>query len=216
MRAGQKSKIVVAFVVILLLAGCLDMTMTATVDEEGEIDRIRLELEMDETTYAMALEEAGEDCFDSVSEAFAREIQEEEPGIDGATEHEDRFEDDVVIVEVTFEDVTVEEISGVATELTDEETVVFTDATLDEIAEEGEEGEFVYRIEMPGEIVKTNADEVEEGNTVAVWYPDETATETAYVESEIDDGFSLVTIALALGLLGVAMVGLALYQGVRE
>ncbi|MEM4782013.1 MAG: hypothetical protein QXG03_10705, partial [Halalkalicoccus sp.] len=78
------------------------------------------------------------------------------------------------------------------------------------------EGEFAYQVEMPGEIVETNADEVDEENNVAVWYPDETDVETAYVESEIDDGFSLAMIALAIGLLGVAMVAVALYQGVRE
>jgi hypothetical protein len=196
---------VVALVALITLAGCADGAVTTTVDSEGEVEQIQMEAEMSQEAYALALEEAGEEGHDSVSGAIAANIDDEMGDVMTDAEYEDQRGDGVVILDITFNEVDIEKWGGMETEQTDEDTIRYTDndfqnATMDEV------DSMTYQVEMPGEIIETNADEVDEENNVAVWDVHNTDVETAHVESE-QDSFSLWTVAAAVGIGAIVLIG---------
>ena len=206
---------VVGLVALLALAGCADGAVTTTVDSDGEIEQIQIEAEMSQQAYAVALEEAGAEGHDSVSGVVASEVDDEMGDAVTDVEYEDRRERGVVILDITFNQVTIEKLEGLDTERTDEDTIRYTsdglqDATLDEV------DEMTFKVEMPGEIVETNADDVDEDNNVAIWDVHDTDAETAYVESE-QRSFSLWTVAAAVGIGAVVLIGgLLAYRRINE
>lgn len=196
---------IIAVVAMFALAGCADGAVTTTVDSDGEIEQIQIEAEMSQEAYGVMLEEAGAEGHDSVSGLFAAEFDD---GMgDGMSdfEHEDRRDDGMYIIEITANDVGVEELDGIETEQTNEDTIRYTadsvqSATIDEM-----DG-MTYQVEMPGEITETNADEVDKENNVAVWDVHTTDAETAVVESE-QSSFSLWTAATVIGVGVIVLVG---------
>lgn len=207
--SGRRVKVVAAVVLICLLGGCASVTMTTTVDSEGGIEEAQIKVEMSQEVYAMALNDATQSGYESVGEQFADEL---EADLDGYSdvEYDEHREDGTVVVEIIVNEVAVED-AAVETRVTDNETVVFTEPVGDDSEDFNDFNEFVYRVEMPGEVVETNAEEIEDGN-VAVWNLHETHPERMYVESEIEEQSWLWMIALVIGAIGVAMVGVAAYQ----
>lgn len=205
--SGRRVKVAAAVVLLCLLSGCVNVTMTTTVDSEGEIKEVRAEAEMSQEVYAMALEDATSSGYESVGEQLAKDLETNEGGFSDV-EYEDRREDGTVVVELIAQKVDVEEVSYMTTRDTDNETVAFTASISDDAADLNE---YTYRVEMPGEITETDAAEIEDGS-VAVWELHETNPDRVYVESEVEDRSWLGTIALVLGVIGVAMVGVAAYQ----
>ncbi|WP_114579414.1 hypothetical protein [Saliphagus sp. LR7] len=205
--SGRRVKVVAAVVLLCLLGGCVDVTMTTTVDNEGEIEQVRAEAEMSQEVYALALEDATSSGYESVGEQFADELETNEDGFSDV-EYEDRRENGTVVVELLAQKVTVEEVSYITTRVTENETVAFTASISDDVADLNG---YTYRVEMPGEITETDATEIENGN-VAVWELHKTNPDRVSVESEVEDRSWLGTFALVLGVIGVAMVGVAAYQ----
>jgi hypothetical protein len=201
---NRKHAAVVALVALIMLAGCADATATTTVDSDGEIEQIQMEVEMSQQAYATALEGVGEEGHDSVSGAIASDIETENDDEVGDVEYEDYRDGDQYVSQVTINEVHVDEMEGVETEMTEDDTVVYTDSAIID-ADTNDVDKFTYQVEMPGEITDTNADEVDEENNMAIWQLNG-ESETLYVESE-QGSFSLWTVATAVGIGAVVLIG---------
>ena len=193
----------IAVVAMFALAGCADMTVTTTVDSDGEIEQFQMEVEMDQQAYALALEEAEQQGHDSVSEAMAAGFEAETDGAVSDAETNEYRDGGTYVAEVAYNEVNMAESGSVDTTITDDDTLIYTEEFPDSA---DDELDITYRVEMPGEIVETNADEVDEGNNVAIWEIHDTDVETAYVESERGQ-LSLWTVAAAVGVGAVVLIG---------
>lgn len=203
---------VVALVAMFALAGCADMTVTTTVDSDGEIEQFQMETEMDQQGYALALEEAEEQGYDSVSEAMATDFEAETDGAVSDAETNEYRDGETFVAEVTYNEVNMDQVTSVDTTITDDDTLIYTEESPDSV---DDEVDITYRVNMPGEIVKTNADRVDEENNIAIWELDGD-TETLYVESERDH-FSLWTVAAVVGVGALALIGgFVVYRRIGE
>lgn len=59
---------------IVLLAGCMDVTMEVTVDEEGELD-LEAELVLDSLLASIMEEEVEGEGIDALAEDFANDLE---------------------------------------------------------------------------------------------------------------------------------------------
>lgn len=177
----QKQLVVVAVVVLLALAGCTDVTITHTVDSDGEIEQTTIVAEMNQQAYAVALESAQEEGHDSVAAGIAADHAVELDGAVSDAETNDYRDGDTYVAEVTYNEVDIDQLDAIDTEITDDDTIVYTEDYVGDI----EDGTLTYHVEMPGEIVETNADRIDAENNIATWGDESgSETETMYVESE--------------------------------
>lgn len=198
---------IIAVVAMFVLAGCADMTVTNTVDSDGEIDQAQIEVEMDQQAYALALEEAENRGYESISEAMATDFEAETNGAVSDAETNEYRDGETYVAEVTYNEVDMDQLGTVETEVTNEDTVVYTEDHPGDV----EDGNIIYQVEMPGEIVETNADRVDEESNTAAWEGN-SDTETMYVESE-QRSLSLWTVAAAVGIGAVILIsGLLAYR----
>lgn len=207
----------IAFVVLLLLAGCVDVTVTSTVDSEAEIERLQFEMEMDRQTYQLLLGEAQNEGYDEVAEWIAADIERDMgEGTVASIEYEDREVNGRWVAWVALNEPDKDELENVTIEETEEDTIRYRDTGTADAADEEDINEMTYRVEMPGEIVDTNADQVNEETNTAIWNLSEPATtpDEIYVESEADDGFlsgadlglgEVIIIGLVTTVIGVAI-----------
>lgn len=214
----------VVFIVMLLIAGCVDVTVTATVDAEAEIEQLQLEMEMDEQTYQLLLEEAQNEGYNEVAEWIAADIEQNMgEGAVESIEYEDRELDGQWNVWVALNQLDKDELENVTVEETENETIRYIDTGIADSAADADINEMTYRVEMPGEIIDTNADQVNQETNTAIWIISEPATapNEAYVESEVNDGFlsgfdmglgEVVIIGLVITIIGIAIAKKAGYS----
>lgn len=199
-----------AVVGLLALAGCLDMTVTTTVGEDGDIEEMNVEMQMDGMLYQMFEDEAQQDGYDSVEEMFeadmTEDITDDEAYFDSVEVSVDETDDGDFVLSMSMYgvdpagideiDITVDEESNTITYVDSdlEDTVEDDDSDASDPGMDDDFGEFedqismTYVVEMPGEITDHNAHEISDDGTVATWdlMADDVPSE-AMVESDIDD-----------------------------
>ena len=241
-RMKRRKLLAVGVVVsLVVLAGCLSVSVETTVTDDGTIDEMDVEMEMDGFVFGM-LEEEGD---------FESDIREDFDDDDawGSFEYsEDETDDGDMLISFTASDGDpdqIDELDVTVDEEADEITFVDSDGfgaieddaledddTDDEIDdgfddefdfddefgfdEEFEDQiEFEYTVNMPGDIVETNGEIQDDGQSVTWTQEDDEGAETLEATSErsgdSDDGFGsgfvVGTSALALLILaGSALV----------
>ena len=209
---------VLAVVMLVAFAGCLEMTFTYEVNAEGDLDRVAVEMDMTEEVYEWLEENAEEEGYDSFEEAMESDLRddldEDEVGEISVTGEESEM-GHLVTIEVT--DVPIEEMDDVDTEVDEEaDTVRFTIEDVDdEFQEPDDDAEeqilIQYVVKMPGEIHDTNAHELSDGDTVATWNLTEQSESELYAESDASEsaipvpGFGVAAAVLA-GLLATLAI----------
>lgn len=210
---------------IVLLAGCMDVTMEVTVDEEGELD-LEAELVLDSLLASIMEEEVEGEGIDALAEDFANDLEEEGWNVVdyGAEEIEDNGDvrltvsaeatdpDDIETITVTVEDdqITYVESDGFEGEVDDG---MGDDDFLDEdeLEEFYDAIEMTYIVNMPGEITDTNGELIDD-STVQWTFRDHSGVSEFEATSEIDDdaspipGFSVAVAIVALLALAMALI----------
>lgn len=204
----MKSKIIIGVVIlamVLMVSGCLTTTVDSKVNKDGSIDKYSLQMEMGSYMY---------DILNNAGEQTLKETAEER----GATYTEEWNRSNVTIT-MAFNNPDPEsinvtsEVQGDYIIYRDNITAGLIDRAMDETTSDYdiEMGELEspikqhYYLEMPGEIVDSNADVVN-GNK-AEWHMVEAGdSRPVYAKSEIPllSGFSsLMGIIVLLGLIFV-------------
>ncbi|MCS3924113.1 hypothetical protein [Methanosalsum natronophilum] len=165
----MKSKIVLLILVlstVLLLSGCVDMTIDSKIDRDGNINHYDIKLEMDSITYDLINEE----------EPLEQEVERM-----GGT-YSETWEEGTVTVIMEFDNADPEIIE--VTSRVENGYLVFEDKLASDRLQMYSGFTLTYNLEMPGPIVETNADVVSE-NTAQWNISGPGELETIYAKSEI-------------------------------
>lgn len=197
---------VLGVVALLALAGCADVTTTVTVTSDAEIESMEYRAVIDDASYQALQERASENGYDN-STLY---VQEEVINRTGIGSIESTFEDreNDVVMEFRATDIDIDELPMDAVK-TDNGTIAYDDPEVVDRVDSAEIDTLTYTVEMPGEVVSSNADEVD-GST-ATWQVEEFEGEALRVEAESGDpipGFGAPAALLALALVGAGLVAL--------
>lgn len=241
-RSHRRKLLAVSIAVVLVvLAGCLSVSVETTVSEDGTIEEMNAEMEMDGFVFGM-LEEEGE---------FEEDIREDfDDDAWGSFEYsEEQTDDGDMLISFTASDGDpdqIDELDVTIDEETDEITFVDTDGfgaidddaledddaddEMDDVIEDDfdfgfdddfdfdddfeDQIQFEYTVNMPGDIVETNGEIQDDGQSVTWTQEDDEGAETLEATSErggdSDDGFGS-GFGVAVGVLALgALVGTAL------
>lgn len=116
MTAHRRTLAALAVVLMLLAAGCMDVTVTTEITETGEIDRMELEMETLTAMYMLLEQEAEEEGYDSVEAMLRADFLEDfDEGAVGSVEVEieDLGEDDGHLFVIVAEDIDPAGMAGV-------------------------------------------------------------------------------------------------------
>ena len=209
---------IISVVFVLVLAGCLSVTVEVSVGSDGDIDEMQVEMTMDEFVFEMMEEGAQEDGYESLEAQFSADIEEEEWG---SFDYSEEREGDDVIITMTANDGDPDNLDDISIVIEDDE-MTYTDAdgfATDEDDEELDEFrdqiEMEYILNMPGEIVESNGDVSEDGDSVSWNFHDhgdvDAFTATAEVPEDAEDdsipGFSIPLVLAVFVLMGIGAVG---------
>jgi len=210
-------------VLLALLAGCLGVTVEVTVDEDGLLD-LDMEMEMDPLIYTAFEEEAHDDGYESVAEAIASDLEDEGWNIDEFGSEEG--DDGDMVIWVTGSETDPASIETITVEMTEdevtfEESDAFEDEMGGDLGEEfdvsGEELldmiEFTYRLNMPGDIIDSNGDQIDD-QTVEWRLEDHLGVATFEATSErgTDDASAIPGLGIAIGILALLVASMALFR----
>ena len=187
---------VALLVSVVLLSGCATIGVESTVGADGTVEEYTVEIDTTRQVYGLLKQGAERDGYDSLEESFTSDINDSAVG---EISYEEEIDGDDVTMTITMRDVDPSAMDNVSVSREDGRLTYVDETFYDESAEEtagGSESELAesmasgfavdYSLTMPGEIVDSNADEVD-GNT-AEWHATGSGafTETRiYAESEV-------------------------------
>lgn len=197
---------------LVVLSGCVAIGVESTVAADGTIEEYVVEIETPETVYSLLQSQADSDGYDSVEEMLLSGINESAAG--EVRYNESRSGGNVTMT-ITMRDVRPSGLGNVSVTREDGRLVYEDETFYNESAASADtsgdgtsttRGIAVdYVLTMPGEVVESNADEVD-GNT-AEWHAtgQEAFTDTRiYAESEVSSsafGPGFGAVAALVGLL---------------
>lgn len=200
-------------VLLLLLAGCAQVSVNSTVTADQMIEEYRMDVETSRTVYEFLKNSAEEEGYDSIGDSLLSDIDRSRVG---EVTYDEEFDDDSVTMTITMKDFSPSASGNIS--VTEEDgLIVYEDLTF---VEEDTQSDMEYNITsdlavdytltMPGKIVESNADSVD-GNT-AEWHAtgsDAFSDTRIYAKSEISSGLfgDLVGLVLGVGLFGAVVVG---------
>ncbi|WP_396610576.1 PGF-CTERM sorting domain-containing protein [Haloferax sp. S1W] len=175
-RSHRKTAALAGLALLLVLAGCAQVTVHSEVKATGEVAELTYQINMSRTTYGYLEESAEAEGYDSVKESMLADFNESEREDIEVTEE---FNGDQVTLTMTREDFVPDGNSSINVttadgKLTYEDTTFVneTAASIDDSDDFSDSlsGGFTvdYYLTMPGEITNSNADTVD-GNT-AEWH----------------------------------------------
>lgn len=188
----------------------MEITVEYQVTVDGELDSVSYRLAMDDSLYEELVADTEAAGYDSYAAAVAEQWVADEAAYvsySEATDHEvsGGYESVIEITEIDQDEFRRTTITAT------EESVVLNQWDVDDPETDPLIERFIMVITMPGEILETNADDVEE--TTATWnlhdsVPDELHVEsTAGDESDSDDSLAGFDVTVALVALVAAVVG---------
>ncbi|WP_410765446.1 PGF-CTERM sorting domain-containing protein [Haloferax sp. DFSO60] len=213
----RKTAAFAGLALLLLLAGCAQVTVHSTVNGDGSIAEQTYQINMTRTAYGYLEEAAEEEGYESVEDSILSDLNETERE---QIEYSEEYNGDTVTMTLTRTDFIPTADDGISVTTEDGELVYEDMNFVDEAAAAETETDFSqsitsgmsvdYYLTMPGEITDSNADVVD-GNT-AEWH--ESGSEAfndnrIYARSEkptfsMAPGFGPVSALVAL--LAVALV----------
>lgn len=164
----------VVIVGLVLLAGCLDATVTTEVGADGDLDSMDVEMEIDPFVYSLLQDEAHEEGYESIEGMLEADAEADGLGDDVSASTE-QLDDGNYLVTVSARNVDPAALDGVDVTLEDE-TIRY------ESTDVGGEGSFEDELEDPDPFDEQAAS----GSTVAIELLGTTATLEA-ADDEWDD-----------------------------
>lgn len=123
-RSGRRRPLIVGAVIgVILLAGCLSTTVEVTVREDGMIERMDIEMEMDVFLHERLDRQAQEQGYDSLEESFLDDMETEAWD---RIEYEEEQVENTVFVTITAHDGDPDELRDIDVTVTDS-TVTFVE-----------------------------------------------------------------------------------------
>ena len=161
-------------------------TMEITVSEDGSVEWMEVAWGMDGETYEEYEAYAEWEGYEQVDDWF-ESLYEEEDWVGESsvttTEIDGEYALTIELVDVDTDDVPEVDIE------VEEDSVIYEEFDIPDPAEDPDVTESTHRVNMPGEITDSNADEVD-GN-VAVWNHHDDHTDELFVEAALDGGIEL-------------------------
>lgn len=207
----RKTGSVILFLVLVVLAGCAQVSIHSTVNADGTIEEYRMEINTSRTVYGYIEQSAEDQGYDSVRESFLADIDETQAE---EIEYDEEFRGDEVTITVIMTGLDPSENDDISITRGDD-TITYEDTTfVNETAQDTEESNITqaissgfavdYYLTMPGDITNSNADEVDDNK--AEWHEtgSDAFTDTRiYAESKVPSGpalpgFGFVTALMAL------------------
>lgn len=228
-----------AFVFTVLLAGCLTTTVDVTVDEDGMIERMEVDVDMHRLAYGYLSDAAEQQGYESLEEFLRSEFsdqawesieyteQETEDGIVATIVGEGGDPDEIPTIDVTVDDGEVtfvnhdgfggegfeEEIDDQVAPNSDDEIEFLTREPFPEEDELIEHYVFVdseYIVHLPGEVLEANGDVLADGTSVQWSLDDHEDISTFQATSAIDASESIPAGGILLTVAGMIVLGLGL------
>lgn len=220
MAGGNHVLRVVLLVSMVLLSGCATVGIESTVAADGTIGEYTMEIDTSRQVYGLLKKGAENNGYDSLEESFTSDVNDSAVG---EISYDEEFDGDDVTMTITMRDVDPSALDNVSVSREDGRMVYVDETFYNESAAQanGSESELArtmtsgfavdYTLTMPGEIVASNADEVD-GNT-AEWHTTGSGAFTdtrIYAESEVPTaafgpGFGVVPALVGL-LVAVALL----------
>jgi hypothetical protein len=203
--------LIILLVAVTFLAGCISISVYTRVDADGMIDQYRQEVTTNAYVYSLLETSANQSGYSSVEEYWKEEGT--ASGDIPLTYREDWDNDNVTMVFESVEPFSPDRLEDVTITKTDG-YLVFEQKSEAAVSDENltagleEVFEISYYLEMPGPIVESNADLVEENN--AEWHYNTSGYEGyhMYAKSELPTsipGFGMIC-AIAAGLIACALI----------
>ncbi|WP_440766973.1 PGF-CTERM sorting domain-containing protein [Natronorubrum sp. DTA7] len=161
-------------------------TMDITVSEDGSVERMEVAWGMDEETYEEYEMYAEWEGYEQVDDWF-ESLYEEEDWIGDSSVTTTEI-DGGYALSIELVDVDTSEEPQVNIEI-EEQSVIYEEFDVPDPAEDPDITESTHRVNMPGEITDSNADEVD-GN-VAVWNHHDEHTDELFAQAALDGGIEL-------------------------
>ncbi|MFC7204389.1 hypothetical protein ACFQJC_12750 [Haloferax namakaokahaiae] len=171
----RKTAAVAGLALLLLLAGCAQVSVHSTVNADGSVSELTYQINTSRTAYGYLEEAAEEEGYESVEDQILSDFNETERE---QIEYSEEYNGDTVTMTLTRVDFVPGEDSGISVTTEDGELVYEDLNFVDEAAAAETESELSqsitsgmsvdYYLTMPGEITDSNADVVD-GNT-AEWH----------------------------------------------
>lgn len=208
---------------VLLLAGCLSVTIDVTVEEDGRLEQMVTEMELDPFLYDLLVDQAQQEGYDSLEESMLEDVETEAWE---SIEYDEEETEDAVIITITATggdpdeldtiDVTVEEDSITFVEEEGFGDDEFTDEELsdEEFQEVLDQIQIEYIVHMPGEITDTNGEIRDDGRSVQWTLADHPNTATFEVTSDRPQASGIPGFGIAASV--VALIGALLLIGHRR
>lgn len=187
----------IGVVTLVLLGGCLSMSVEIEVGNDGQIDSMDMEMTMDEFLYNTLESNAQEEGYDSVEESLTADIEEEAWD---SVESDVTETDDGATITISATGGNPDELEGfdVTVEEDSIEIVIVDGFNQSDGTGDGDFGEYMdqiemeYLVHMPGEITDTNGEIQDDGESVRWTLQDHSGIEDFEATSERsqDDGES--------------------------
>jgi PGF-CTERM protein len=117
----RKTIALIAVLGLALCAGCLDMTMTVDVAEDGDIDSMEVDMQMNEMLYSQLNASAQEEGYESVAAQFEADLVEgvDEESYGSVSSSSEVMDDGDRRLTVTVEDLDPSTMDNITTEVAD-------------------------------------------------------------------------------------------------
>lgn len=207
---SRKRAAVLGVIAIVLLTGCLNMTVEVDVGDDGSLEEMYTEIDMNQLLYDSLQTQAQQDGYESVGESLLDDADEDAWS---NIQYDQTETDDGVVIEITASDGDPSAVDGLSVSVEDGQ-VTFTDSDGfqgfagegQDLSEFEEQIEMEYVVNMPGPVSDSNGNV--EGDSTVRWTLAEhrgvgsfEATSDIEESSDGSPGFGLVPglVALALG-----------------
>jgi len=198
--------------IAILISGCISLEVHTKVNKDGIIENYRMEMTMNSMLYSILKEQAKKEGYSSVREYFLANVSKE---LSNQVTYNEKWEgNDVTII---IEAKNVKPLPNAKIKIYREgDYLIFKDTTFKSEKEQNEQDEFSeaflasfrldYYLEMPGKIVESNANVVEDNK--AEWHLTgiDALNAEIYAKSEVPTipGFELLVGVLGLiGAIGI-------------
>lgn len=204
----------IAVILALALAGCAQISIHSTVAADGTIEEYRMQINTSRTVYGFLEQSAEDEGYDSLRESFLANIDESRAD---QVDYDEEFSGDSVSITITMKNFDPPPDSSIS--ITEQDGMLIYEDTIfvNESAQEGEESELAqsitaglsvdYYLAMPGEIVDSNANEVD-GDT-AEWHEfgkDAFIDNRIYAKSEVSTGIGVPGFGIGVALIALATI----------
>ncbi|MFW6437206.1 MAG: hypothetical protein ACOCYZ_06195, partial [Halococcoides sp.] len=150
-RAGP---VLAGLVVLVLLSGCAQVAVDATVAGDGTVDTYDVQIETSTSNYDRLVSTAESDGYDSLQAYLLRDVSDEAVE---SVDYDESLGDGRVTINVTLSELDPAGVDGLSVVESDGQ-IVYEDSTFVNDERVTDDASLTYRLEMPGEITNATAD----------------------------------------------------------